>query len=440
LQATAQALITPTCAVLYTSQTSKDVAAQVLAAARGLLPRKAKLGDVCTMMVVGFPNTGKTTLLNAIKQHAVRKQLLVVQRAGRLHTGPLPGVTKQVAGFKVSESPMTVMMDTPGVITARIASSRFALRAALAGLIDEKHVALEDLFAFALYVLAQEPNVTELKVTVAHKVPPAAGAHKRQQHARGGAGVRRPAVALRDAYGARRVAKCVLQAQSDVAHLRAGDTHRAHGSAWPGQEEAHGGRSRQVQSEIAGGRAHAGRPVAQREMGDARASDDGAPPAVPNVARDLLAQMGRGESATERTATHQVVGSLASAASRSGRSPDAAALSDEAASSASVIAAAPVRPSEASAAQQSTARVLNVLPAWEAFEPDVWHACGHALLQRLLRAGALEDPAVVRSAMERVVRLTREGALGRLLFEGRPGLAQQEQRTRRTLPLGGRMA
>lgn len=103
--------------VLFTCTSSQNFAAEVLAAVRMCLPSaetslegvsntrpsssRAANGRVHVVMVVGTPNVGKTSLINALRRHARTQGLLDVPRAGQLPVGPLPGVTKHVSGIKV---------------------------------------------------------------------------------------------------------------------------------------------------------------------------------------------------------------------------------------------------------------------------------------------------------------------------------------------------
>lgn len=101
LQVTRTALQTPACKVLFTSKDDKNSVTKVLEAVREWLPNKQGQGEVYVMMVVGVPNVGKSTFINALKQHAHKQGLLRADRVSQLTVGPLPGVTKQVLGFKV---------------------------------------------------------------------------------------------------------------------------------------------------------------------------------------------------------------------------------------------------------------------------------------------------------------------------------------------------
>jgi ribosome biogenesis GTPase A len=108
-----QALSSLHCNVLVTSQQDPCLASRVLAEVKSMLPKKLlQPGAVPTLLIAGLPNTGKTTLLNSMKQHAVKTGALKAGRAGKHLTGPVPGVTKHVSGFKVSRSHASAMTST----------------------------------------------------------------------------------------------------------------------------------------------------------------------------------------------------------------------------------------------------------------------------------------------------------------------------------------
>lgn len=87
--------------VIYTSKQDDDFATCVLDAVKSCLPPTHAAGQVYVLMVVGTPNVGKTTLINSLKRHYFANGSLQTVRTGKLQVGPLPGVTKRVAGVKV---------------------------------------------------------------------------------------------------------------------------------------------------------------------------------------------------------------------------------------------------------------------------------------------------------------------------------------------------
>ncbi|KAL1506920.1 hypothetical protein AB1Y20_007784 [Prymnesium parvum] len=72
------------------------------------------------MMVAGAPNTGKSTLINAMRQEGARDAPGVVRRMAPAKMGKLPGVTRQLSSFQVSWEPPVWMLDTPGVLPPNI--------------------------------------------------------------------------------------------------------------------------------------------------------------------------------------------------------------------------------------------------------------------------------------------------------------------------------
>ncbi|GFR44946.1 hypothetical protein Agub_g6037, partial [Astrephomene gubernaculifera] len=88
-------------------------------------------------MVAGMPNTGKSSLINALKRAAKRHGLLEGEQAYNktARAGPLPGVTLHMGGFKVCRSPLVYVLDTPGVLSPSLRDAAVATRLALAGLV-----------------------------------------------------------------------------------------------------------------------------------------------------------------------------------------------------------------------------------------------------------------------------------------------------------------
>mmetsp|Transcript_26882 Transcript_26882/g.68985 ORF Transcript_26882/g.68985 Transcript_26882/m.68985 type:complete len:325 (-) Transcript_26882:280-1254(-) len=108
------------------------------------------------MMVVGLPNTGKSSLINRFRQVAPRsKESPMRQRGmGSAKTGPTPGVTRQLSGFKVGSDPSLHILDTPGVMQPSLASYEAALRLGLTAAFKDSMVGEAELVRYLIGRLA----------------------------------------------------------------------------------------------------------------------------------------------------------------------------------------------------------------------------------------------------------------------------------------------
>uniref|UniRef100_F7E6F2 Mitochondrial GTPase 1 n=1 Tax=Xenopus tropicalis TaxID=8364 RepID=F7E6F2_XENTR len=102
------------------------------------------------IMVIGVPNVGKSSLINALRRMHLRKG-----KASRV--GAEPGITRSVlTKIQVSESPLIFLFDTPGVLSPRIESVETGMKLALCGTILD-HLVGEDIMAdYLLYILNQQ--------------------------------------------------------------------------------------------------------------------------------------------------------------------------------------------------------------------------------------------------------------------------------------------
>ena len=101
------------------------------------------------LMVIGMPNVGKSSLINALRH-------LGTGRGAAARVGKLPGVTRSVANkIKVLEQPRLYLIDTPGVLLPNISDPAIGMRLALTGAVKDSQVGEERLADFLLFYLNQ---------------------------------------------------------------------------------------------------------------------------------------------------------------------------------------------------------------------------------------------------------------------------------------------
>lgn len=328
--------------------------------------------------------------------------------------------------MQVADDPALILVDTPGIMLPRLKESAFAWRAALLGLIPDGRVSLPSLFAFTLFVLAQEPNLTELKATLSTEVLPIDSERRGgQRHERG--------VRLQDAFSARRVAKQALQAIASVSQLRVeAEQHRLNEVNAGAEVQRAGGRPQRFlgQQDAALAGPNPARPASALAPGSSAGaheleSRDGAPlgqrGAAPKTAADMLALMQADAppvACGRQSAQQPAVPVGSSIRDLAVWEPQPGSASTHAA-----VGAARDRDGDAQRSEASPRQRKRPPGVWEPFHAGVWQACAGDMLDRMLAAGAGHAPtydARCNDAMQRVVRLVRAGALGALLFEGMP--------------------
>uniref|UniRef100_A0A673JP52 Mitochondrial ribosome-associated GTPase 1 n=1 Tax=Sinocyclocheilus rhinocerous TaxID=307959 RepID=A0A673JP52_9TELE len=92
------------------------------------------------LMVIGVPNVGKSSLINAVRRTYLKKG-----KASKV--GGEPGITKTVlTKIQVCERPIIYLLDTPGVLPPRIENIEAGMKLALCGTILD-HLVGEDVIA-----------------------------------------------------------------------------------------------------------------------------------------------------------------------------------------------------------------------------------------------------------------------------------------------------
>ncbi|XP_019051924.1 PREDICTED: short integuments 2, mitochondrial isoform X3 [Nelumbo nucifera] len=104
------------------------------------------------VMVVGVPNVGKSALINSIHQ-ITSARFPVQEKIKRATVGPLPGVTQDIAGYKIAHQPSIYVLDTPGILVPSIPDIETGLKLALTGAVKDSVVGEERLAQYLLAVL-----------------------------------------------------------------------------------------------------------------------------------------------------------------------------------------------------------------------------------------------------------------------------------------------
>ncbi|CAN6381202.1 unnamed protein product [Urochloa humidicola] len=104
------------------------------------------------IMVVGVPNVGKSALINSIHRIATSR-FPVHDKLKRATVGPLPGVTQDIAGFKIASQPSIYVLDTPGVLVPSIPDMETGLKLALTGAVKDSVVGEERIAKYLLSLL-----------------------------------------------------------------------------------------------------------------------------------------------------------------------------------------------------------------------------------------------------------------------------------------------
>uniref|UniRef100_UPI00398E63D5 mitochondrial ribosome-associated GTPase 1 n=1 Tax=Pristiophorus japonicus TaxID=55135 RepID=UPI00398E63D5 len=102
------------------------------------------------LMVIGVPNVGKSSLINAMRRMYLKKG-----KASRV--GGEPGITRAVlTKIQVCDRPLVYLLDTPGVFSPHVESLEVGMKLALCGTILDHLVGEEVIADYLLFILNKQ--------------------------------------------------------------------------------------------------------------------------------------------------------------------------------------------------------------------------------------------------------------------------------------------
>ena len=123
------------------------------------------------LLVVGLPNVGKSTLINALRRTYSGKGTYYT--ASYLHShmcmsigkcavvGSQPGITRNVGTqIKINEDPPVYILDSPGIMIPSINDGDVAMKIAAIGALKDDHVGEDVIADYILYSLNRRQNFT----------------------------------------------------------------------------------------------------------------------------------------------------------------------------------------------------------------------------------------------------------------------------------------
>ena len=117
-------------------------AQRILEIGRKMLPAERNMSRPVRAMILGVPNVGKSTIINALAGRTIAK------------TGNKPAVTKQQQRIPVGNN--TILLDTPGFLWPRLHPPECGYRLAVSGAVAQGIVEYESMAWFLVEYLARE--------------------------------------------------------------------------------------------------------------------------------------------------------------------------------------------------------------------------------------------------------------------------------------------
>ncbi|CDR93746.1 Mitochondrial GTPase 1 [Babesia bigemina] len=113
------------------------------------------------MMVVGLPNVGKSSIINALKRYSFTQRWhskYAMQQPTSLTTSKakcagVAGSTRTLSAFFVSENPKLYCFDTPGVMLPKMQCPEINLKLAAIGCVDDHSAGVDYIADYILYTL-----------------------------------------------------------------------------------------------------------------------------------------------------------------------------------------------------------------------------------------------------------------------------------------------
>jgi len=126
---------------LALTSTHKGDARKLLSLCREMVPLRVQRGEPVRTMIMGIPNVGKSTLINALAGKAIAR------------VGDEPAVTKHQQRISLGNG--IVLSDTPGILWPRMADENSGYRLAVTGAIKNSAISFEDVALYAAEFLLQ---------------------------------------------------------------------------------------------------------------------------------------------------------------------------------------------------------------------------------------------------------------------------------------------